>query len=345
MNKDTSTRVTKTKNVLDQVMELIQKEGQEGWALAKKTMLERKRENKLLQEAIEYAMNENSPDYFRPAFLSLCCKAVGGKPDASTVTASASMVLLARAVGFHDDVIDKSKNKKGRPTLLGKYGRNLTLLISDCLMFEAFTLLRKIEKRQSANAILMTIEKFWSFEQSESEALELQHRNRTDVTPEECLKKIRMRSSEIEAIARIGGILGNGKPEEIDRLGEYGRHLGVMAILRDELVDMFEFDALKHRLRKESLSLPILYALQSNEAKPRLLRIIANTRLDTRDLVKIAQLCDRVHGVEAVANLIKRSSIEASKITVELIEEKQNFQLLAKSTVVEPEEWKPIGLA
>ena len=345
MNKGTSLRVIKNRNTLEQVMELTQKEGQDGWTLANKAMLECKRRNKLLQEAIEYAMNRYAPDYFRPAFVSLCCKAVGGNPNSSTATAGASIVLLARAVGFHDDVIDESKTKKGRLTLLGKYGRNLTLLVSDCLMFEAFTLLRKIEKQQHINSILATIEKFWSLEQSESETLELQHRNRTDITPEECVEKIKMRSSEIEAIARIGGILGNGKPKEIDRLGEYGRLLGFMLILRDELVDIFELDALKHRIRKESLPLPTVYALQNNKARLQLLRIISNTRLNARNLIKIVRLCDKVSSIEAVANLINRSSTEASKLAHKSVKEKQSLRLLAELAIVKPEEWRPIRLA
>jgi len=345
MKKDASPFMTKNTNVFKQILELTQKEGQEGWTLAKETLLKRKRGNPLLQEAIEYTMNRYAPDYFRPAFVSLCCRAVGGKPSSSTVIAGASMVLLARALGFHDDIIDDSKTKKGRPTLFGKYGKNLTLVLSDCLMFEGFTLLRGIRKEQNINSILETIEGLWSFEQSESETLELQHRNRTDITPEECVKKIKMRSSEIEAIARIGGILGNGKPEEIDMLGEYGRHLGFMAILRDELVDMFELDELKHRIKKESLPLPVVYALQNSEARPQLLRTIQETKLSSRDLIKIAQLCDEVNSIETVANLIRRSSIEASSLANRMVEEKQNLQLLSKSAVVEPEEWKPIGLA
>ena len=303
-------------------------------------MLSRKSRDPKLQEAIEHAMLKYQPDYFRPALLSFACKAVGGQRKA-TVSTGAALTLFAWAIGIHDDLIDESRTKNGRLTVMGKFGRDLALILSDVLLFKGFTLLRKtLESETTADRvvkILITVERIW-FEQSEGEASEIQHRGLTDVTPEECLEKIRMRASEIEACARIGGILGGGTVRHVERLGDYGRLVGMMGILRNEVIDMLELDVLKHRMRKESLPLPLVYALQESSTRPELVKLMTNRKATKANLKGISKLSDNCGGIEKTAALIDIMSNKAYELAKSF--KSIELKLLATPFQISPEEWK-----
>lgn len=328
--------------LVEKARQLCEKEGMKGWKLAQETLLKEKASNPQLQEAINYIMLKYQPEYFRPAFVSFCFKAVGGKSTPAVPT-GAALTLFAWAIGIHDDIIDQSKTKDERPTVLGKFGKDLALILSDILLFKGFTLLRKtLESQMSIESfvrILETIEKIW-FEQSVGEAFEIQSKGLVDLTPEECLDKIRMRASEMDACARIGGIIGGGSARQIEVLGKYGRLIGMIGILRNELIDMLEFNVLKHRIRKESLPLPVIYALQDKSAKSQLVPLITQSRLTKEDLRKISKLSDSFKGTDNVATLINKMSREAYMHANSFKD--SNLKILAEAFALESDTWKPL---
>lgn len=328
--------------LFEEAKKLCEKEGMKGWKLAQETMMRAEPSILELQEAIEYVMLKYQPDYFRPALLSFCCKAVGGDSE-DTIATGAALTLFAWAIGIHDDIIDQSRTKNKRPTVLGKFGKGLALILSDVLLFKGFSLLGKTLKSQMSSegywGILETIEKIW-FEQSEGEAFEVQSRGMTNLAPEECLEKIRMRASEMEACARIGGILGGGRNKQIEDLGDYGRLLGMMGILRNELIDMLELDVLRSRIRKESLPLPVVYALKDSRTKPKLVSLIGKSKLTIEELRSISKLSDRSGGIKYVATLIDEMSEKASSYAIAFKSAK--LKILASPFSISSKVWKPI---
>lgn len=335
-----------SEKLLEEIKDLLKNEGKEGVELAQEALME-ETDVQRLRKALSFTRSsmQEPTDYFRTALLSLCSKAVGGS-SRNTFSTGASLVLFARAIGIHDDIIDQSRAKGGRLTAPGMLGKDIALILSDILLFKGFTLFRKtLESDVSldrAVTVLGVIEKIW-FEQSEGEVLEIQSRGKTNLTPEECLKKIRMRASEMEACTRIGGILGGGSEGEVENLGRYGRMLGMASILRNELVDMLEFKVLYHRIRKESLPLPLVYALQNPEARPKLIALISEKDLK-KNLKKISGLVDKTGGMEYVADLIGKRVHEAL-ISIDIFKKRgvhQQLRLLVVTLPIRPQEWKPI---
>ena len=253
------------------------------------------------------------------------------------------MTLFAWAIGIHDDIIDQSKTKNKRLTVLGKFGKELSLIFSDILFFKGFTLFRRtIGSRISINRtvrILEIIEEVW-FEQSIGEVAELEARGTIEITPEECLRKIRLRAAEFEACTRIGGILGGGSEKQIENLGAYGRTIGMMSILRNEVIDMLELNVLKHRIRRESLPLPLLYALKNPQLESQLVQLIIGSRLTKKNLQEISKLSDRSGGIEYVASLIHEMSQEA--LTLAKNSKSKELEAIAASLLLHTEEWKSL---
>jgi geranylgeranyl diphosphate synthase type I len=298
--------------ITEQVQELLEERGRKALEMARKTVLEEKIESKEVQEALKYFMTEYWHDVARPALLSLACEAVGGDPNLTTPIA-VPMILISGAIDIHDDIIDQSEVKDSRPTVFGKFGKDIALLVGDALLFKGFTLLHEaVEKGIPAEkvAVISDIIKRTFFELGDAEALELQFRGRVDVTPEDYLCVVRKKAADVEACTRISAIVGGGSKEEIEALGEYGRLLGMLLILRDDMVDMFDPEETIHRIEKEHLSLVFLYALQNPEMKSSVSDLI-NKTVTEKDVEKLLAIVDKAGGFVLMNKYMKELAEEA----------------------------------
>jgi geranylgeranyl diphosphate synthase type I len=319
--------------ITEHVQKLLEERGRKALELARKTVLEEKIESTEVREALKYFITEYWHDTARPALLSLTCEAVGGDPNITTPIAI-PMSLISGAIDIHDDIIDKSEVKDSRLTVFGKFGKDIALLVGDALLFKGFTLLHEaVEKGIPAEkvAVISDIIKKTFFELGEAEALELQFRGRTDVTPEEYLHVVRKKAADVEAHTRISAILGNGTQEEIEALSTYGRLLGMLIILRDDLIDTIDREEITHRINEEHLPLPILYALQIPKIKSKLNSILLKKKITKMEIEKILDVIDEAEGFERVRKLMQEIATNAYCST-EKVKPTQNYlRLLIKA--------------
>jgi len=334
---------SRSEELLEQAKQIIEKEGAKGWELAKETLIKQETNDLQLQEAINY-LAHGPQDFFRPALLSLCSKAVGGSAE-NTIPYSVSLIFFSKAIGIHDDVIDNLKVRNERQTFFGKFGKDLALILSDILLFKGFTLMRKSFKtkipQQAIAETLETIDHIW-FEQGEGEVFEVRSRRHWDISPQECLAKIKKRASEFEAITRIGGILGGGSPEEVNILGKFGRLYGMMSLLRDEIIDMLELDMLRHRIRYESLPLPIIYSMNDPTLKSKIISLLSKKRLTEMDLLKISKISDKAGGINFTANQIIKMFKEACSYLDSLETKNDELKILTTLLIINPKDWRPL---
>ncbi len=295
------------KDILEQVQEILEERGRKALEMAIKTVMQEEIESKEVREALKYFMTQYWHDIARPALLSLVCEAVGGDPNITTPVA-VPLSLISGAIDIHDDIIDGSKIKDSRPTVLGKFGKDVALLVGDALIFKGFALLNQAAEQGIPSEkvpVIIDIVKRTFFELGDAEALELQFRGRRDVTPEEYLKVVKKKAADVEAHTRISAILGNGSKEQIEALAEYGRLLGMLIILRDDFIDMIDFKEAVHRISKEHLSLPILYALQNPEIRSTLNPLFLKKTITKRDAKRILEVVDEAGGINRLEKLMQ----------------------------------------
>lgn len=330
---------TNQEEITKELLKLLEERGKKALELARKIVLEEKIETKMVKEALKYFMTECWHDVTRPALISLVCEAVGGDPEITTPI-GISITLISGATGIHDDIIDQSERKASRLTVPGKYGEDIALLVGDALLFKGFTTLCKAVEKGISPKKIATISEIINrtfIELGDAEALTLQFRGRKDVTPEDYLSIVRKRSADIEAYTRISAILGDGSEEEIEILGEYGRILGMLVILRDDMIDMLDVDELVHRIEKEYLSLPIIYALQN----PKMNSIIGSffkKKLTTKNAERLAILVDQAGGFTSVHLYMKELAKDAYNILEKINLNKNNLALLIRGMLLP--EWK-----
>jgi len=285
--------------ITDHVQKILEERGGEALEKARQAVLQEKIECKEVREALYYFMTEYWHDRTSPTLLSLACEAVNG--DLSTVaTFTKPMILIGGAVDVHDDLIDQSKRKDRRPTVYGKFGESIALLVGDALLFKGFSLLHESFRYISPGkmvSIVSTLKDLF-FELGDAEALELKLRMRRDVKPEEYLYVVEKKAADVEGLMRIGAMIGNGSEEEVELLGRYGRILGMLSILRDDFIDMNYFEESAHRITHECLPLPMLYALEDPKAKSQICAILSKKKLTRKDTDLLYEIVKSANGFE-----------------------------------------------
>jgi geranylgeranyl pyrophosphate synthase len=298
------------------------------------------------QEKIECDETKNAVSYFasywrdivRPSLVSLACEAVGGDPT-NIAHIGESLTLLSGATDIHDDLIDKTMTKETRDTVLGKFGEDVALLAGDILFFkgfeELFEGLARVDIPPKKNlAISQMIIKLY-FELCDGEALELKFRGRTNVKPEEYLRVLRKKAADIEICTRAGAMMGGGNKKQADLLGEYGRLLGLIILLRNDLEDLLDFDTgLNSRIKNESLPLPLLYALENEEKRTEIVALLRNREVKGKKAEELYELVYEAEGIKKLWTLFVDLRKEATN-KIKEIKNNELLRLILEATVPE----------
>jgi len=302
----------KTKKLIVQVNRLLVERSKKALEIAKKEILQEKRESKEINDAFRYYAKAWN-DVVHPGLISIACEAVGGKAD-DTTSIQVALLLLTAGFDVHDDIIDESKTKYGKPTVFAKFGKDITLLVGDAFLMKALVLLHKLEKQFSTekmDAIWNTINSLF-FELGDAEALEASLKGNINVSPEKCYRILKMKASTAEAHMRIGAIIGGGEQDIVDLIGNYGRTLGILIGIREDFIDIFEPEELQNRIKNECLPLPILYAFKNPQTKKIILNYLSKREISDKDAERIVDTIFEEKSVKMLRNKIERLVEEAS---------------------------------
>jgi len=138
----------------------------------------------------------------------------------------------------------------------------------------------------------------------------------------------------VEAYTRISAILGNGSPEEVEIFGKFGRLLGMIIILRDDLIDMIDYEEIVHRINKEHLPLPILYALQNPRLNSTLKSIILKKDITESDAETILDITEKAEGFKRFRIIMEEIEKEMSQLLTIFKNKKNKLALIVKSILL-----------
>jgi geranylgeranyl pyrophosphate synthase len=262
-------------------------------------------------------------DYARPTLMVFACKSVGGDPSL-VYPAVKALVLSGGAFDLHDDIIDCSYVRKEKKTksILGMYGAEATLLIGDALLVEGLSYLyrlRDVLAKGKADEVVETIKR-GLFELGSAEMEEMKLVRNLQVTPKRYLQIVHMKAADVESYTRVGGIIGGGSRREIETLGKFGRLVGMIAILRDDIEDTFNDKVeLTSRLTKESLPLPIVLSLRDPACRQKLQSIYASIGdgkgpINNEDLKELLSILESTHGFEKTVSVSEEYVKEAKSV-------------------------------
>jgi geranylgeranyl pyrophosphate synthase len=164
--------------------------------------------------------------------LLVCLAAGVPAPDSELlVRAAVSVELVHGATLVHDDVLDGSALRRGRPTVVASGGRELATATGDLLFSRAFA---ELAATGSVEAV-----RILSRASSELAAGELMQREdawRADVGVDRYLERCRLKTGVLfRAACELGALAGGGSSES---LSEFGERIGVAFQLLDDVLDI-----------------------------------------------------------------------------------------------------------
>ena len=157
----------------------------------------------------------------RPALLLLSAKLLGYK-GAGAVKLASVVEIIHTATLVHDDIIDEAEIRRGRPAANTQWGNSKCVLAGDWLYMQAF----KIAVQERNFRILDVLTELTQ-QMVEGELLQMEKLGRP-ISVAEYLDLIYRKTACLFSVCmRVGGILGGATVQQEERLGQYGRDLGM----------------------------------------------------------------------------------------------------------------------
>ena len=139
---------------------------------------------------------------------------------------------------LHDDLMDNADMRRGHETVHKKWNANQAILSGDTMLLQAFERIEacEVDKVKEVFATFMQT----TYEIGEGQQLDVEFETRNDVTEDEYVEMIRLKTSVLLACAlKIGAILAGASKEDADNLYKFGEQIGLAFQLQDDLLDVY----------------------------------------------------------------------------------------------------------
>ena len=139
---------------------------------------------------------------------------------------------------LHDDLMDNADMRRGHETVHRKWDPNQAILSGDTMLLQAFQRMGQCEADKLQQVIGVFTET--TLEIDEGQQLDVEFETRNDVTEDEYVEMIRLKTSVLLACAvKIGAILAGASEEDQDNLYKFGEQIGLAFQLQDDLLDVY----------------------------------------------------------------------------------------------------------
>lgn len=189
-----------------------------------------------LYEPIAYTLSQGGKR-IRPTLLLAATQLFGG--DLQQVRyAAIGIETFHNFTLLHDDLMDHSPIRRGKPTVYKKWDENTAILSGDAMNILALHYFLRVP-HPNLQTILQTFERT-SMEICEGQQYDMDFESRNDVTIPEYMEMIRLKTAVLLAGAlKIGALYANAKESDIVNLYRFGTDIGLAFQLEDDLLDAY----------------------------------------------------------------------------------------------------------
>lgn len=252
----------------------------------------------LIREVGEYIVDSGGKR-LRPLVGLLSARA-SGYTGAQHVDVAAVIEFLHTATLLHDDVVDESSLRRGRPTVNAVWGNSASVLVGDFLISRAFQLMVALRDQRLLEILSQSTNTI-----SEGEVLQLINTRDPSTTEPSYMRVIHHKTAKMfESAAETGAVLGARTETDFSQaFATFGRHLGIAFQLIDDVLD-YQGDVnelgknVGDDLAEGKPTLPLIYAMAngSNDEKQLIRQAVRKGGLE--DLPSILDIVNRSGALE-----------------------------------------------
>ncbi len=202
--------------------------------------------------------------------LTLAAAKLCGYDGPYHIHLAATVEFIHTATLLHDDVVDESKQRRGRPTANLLWDNKSSVLVGDYLLARAFQLMtdtgvmRVLEILSNASATI-----------SEGEVLQLTAAQDLATDESVYLQVVRGKTAALfSAATEVGAVIARAPEDQVRALFDYGDALGIAFQIADDLLDYGGTSAVIGKntgddFRERKLTLPVIKAIAAADAAER----------------------------------------------------------------------------
>jgi len=253
----------------------------------------------------------------RPKLVQLTA-AIGPRNDPLRAAELAAAVeLLHNATLIHDDYVDESTHRRGRPTVAAEEGPERAIAVGDFYFAKATRLIAEMGNAGVTSALAEALEAICA-----SQIDDVALRGAFPGDRESYLRVVRGKTASLFAAAcASGALLSGAEPEVVAALRRYGDLLGIAFQMADDMVDFSPSSGKPVGLdvRQRVLSLPLIYAAEDRVVGPEIRRLLAGSLGDA----EVGRVTELVTSCEALTRVRK----EAQALVEDAVRELEAVEL------------------
>ncbi|HEX2772908.1 MAG TPA: polyprenyl synthetase family protein [Micromonosporaceae bacterium] len=255
---------------------------------------------------------------FRPLLVALAAQF--GDPTAPQVVPAAVVVELTHlATLYHDDVMDEAVVRRGAPSANSRWTNSLAILVGDYLFARA----AEVAAELGPEAVRLQARTFVRLVHGQI-AETAGPRGQEEPVAHHLHVLAEKTGSLIATSVRFGGLFGGAPAAHTEALAAFGETIGLAFQLSDDLLDIASDSVQSGKmpgtdLREGVPTLPVLYALASDDADPAAVRL--------REILAAGPVTDDALHAEALGLLRESPALKQARETVRAYTEEARARL------------------
>ena len=189
-----------------------------------------------LYEPVRYVLSAGGKR-IRPVLTLLAYSLYKDDPEAALPTAS-GIETYHNYTLLHDDLMDRAEVRRGRQTVHMKWDDNTAILSGDSMLVLAYERVAQCADDRLRDVLACFTET--ALQIGEGQQYDMEFERRDDVTEEEYIEMIRLKTSVLLACSlKIGGILAGAPHDDLELLYRFGENIGLAFQLQDDYLDVY----------------------------------------------------------------------------------------------------------
>ena len=258
----------------------------------------------LMNDALSF-LSGSIGKMMRPMLVMLVAKSIGNVNE-KTFAAAAAVEMLHTASLLHDDVIDESDKRRGRPSLNVRFNNNVAVLTGDYLFSMALNCTSKTSDIRVIDAISVM-----GRDLPNGEVMQVELQQKGTYSEENYLKVIYYKTASLFVCCSACAIYtAGGNDEYVEKFSNYGKYAGLCFQMKDDIFDYYSNDVGKPTgsdMREGKITLPAIYVLRTSTnplLQPIREKLQAGTYLDEKEIEILIGISKNEGGVEYTNNKI-----------------------------------------
>lgn len=270
----------------------------------------------LADNVIHYFLDRRGKQ-MRPMVALLAAKMVGGEVTEASIKGAVSLELLHNASLMHDDVIDKSDERRGISTVNKVWDNRVAVLMGDFFLSKCLVVSNSTGSLDISNILADMVIRL-----SEGELEQLSNVRSRLLSEAAYFSVISGKTASLfSACMKVGALSVGGSEALVEQMGQVGELMGLIFQIRDDVFDYYPSADLGkptgHDIMEGKVTLPLLYALQhdaSDEAGKMRAILEQGDELTGEQVEQLVEFAKAMGGIEYAQAKMKKLAFEAKKL-------------------------------